>query len=130
MSAYRQVKILLVEYFSIPISISIFIFIFVSSFPSLPFHSLPFPIGFDYPFSGGNSDILCTIFSASNYGGGGNSGAYMVFTKDPHLNHSSGGGVGVEGEEMEGEIMIGTGYAIPIQCCCCCCWVIFSLDIY
>jgi diadenosine tetraphosphatase ApaH/serine/threonine PP2A family protein phosphatase len=44
--------------------------------------------GFDYPFSGGNSQLLCTIFSASNYGGGGNSGAYLVFTKDPNLNKS------------------------------------------
>jgi hypothetical protein len=26
--------------------------------------------------------MLCTIFSASNYGGGGNQGAYMVFTNN------------------------------------------------
>jgi hypothetical protein len=28
-----------------------------------------------------------TIFSASNYGGGGNSGAYMVFTTEPVLRN-------------------------------------------
>ena len=45
--------------------------------------------GFDLPFSGIHSDLLCTIFSASNYGGGGNSGAYMVFSNDPNLNNFS-----------------------------------------
>ena len=35
----------------------------------------------------------------------------MVFTRDPLgslINKISGGGVGIEGDEMEGEIMIGT----------------------
>jgi len=43
--------------------------------------------GFDHPFCGGNADMLVTIFSASNYGGGGNSGAYMVFTTEPVLRN-------------------------------------------
>ena len=47
-----------------------------------------FLIGFDHPYTGVNTELLCTIFSASNYGGGGNSGAYMVFSKDPKLNIS------------------------------------------
>jgi len=29
--------------------------------------------------------MLVTIFSASNYGAGGNAGAYMVFSLDPAL---------------------------------------------
>ena len=53
--------------------------------------------GFDHPFSGENSELLCTIFSASNYGGGGNSGAYMVFTRDPSLNKR----MGVSSDENE-----------------------------
>ena len=66
----------------------------------------PFPLfhlihsvrtGFDHPFSGENSELLCTIFSASNYGGGGNSGAYMVFTRDPSLNKR----MGVSSDENE-----------------------------
>jgi hypothetical protein len=36
--------------------------------------------GFDTPYQGEYQGLLCTIFSASNYGEGGNSGAYMVFT--------------------------------------------------
>lgn len=36
--------------------------------------------GFLLPFSGENATLLCTIFSASNYCGGNNDGAYMVFT--------------------------------------------------
>ena len=37
------------------------------------------PSGFDQPFPDPYKGILCTIFSASNYGGAGNSGAYMKF---------------------------------------------------
>lgn len=37
------------------------------------------PLGFDQPFRGEARGSLCTVFSASNYGGGGNQGAYMVF---------------------------------------------------
>jgi hypothetical protein len=44
--------------------------------------------GFDLPFINSENEndrgALCTIFSASNYGGGGNSAAYMVFS--PHNN--------------------------------------------
>lgn len=36
--------------------------------------------GFDTPFTGDDSQLLCTIFSASNYSDGGNSAAYMVFS--------------------------------------------------
>ena len=35
--------------------------------------------GFELPFSGANAHLLGTIFSASNYSGGDNEGAYMVF---------------------------------------------------
>lgn len=59
------------------------------SFYSIVFYSILFVTGFDLPFSGIHSDLLCTIFSASNYGGGGNSGAYMVFSNDPNLNNFS-----------------------------------------
>ncbi len=37
--------------------------------------------GFDQPFTGANKKLLCTIFSASNYCGGNNDGAYLVFAK-------------------------------------------------
>lgn len=36
--------------------------------------------GFSRTFQDEYENMLCTIFSASNYGGGGNSAAYMVFT--------------------------------------------------
>lgn len=36
--------------------------------------------GFERPYSGENAPLLCTIFSASNYSGGNNDGAYLVFT--------------------------------------------------
>ncbi|KAM3578115.1 hypothetical protein VYU27_000211 [Nannochloropsis oceanica] len=36
--------------------------------------------GFDQPFEGDGKDLLCTIFSASNYAGSGNHGAFMTFT--------------------------------------------------
>jgi serine/threonine-protein phosphatase with EF-hands len=36
--------------------------------------------GFDLPFSGSSKPLLGTIFSASNYCGGSNSGAYLVFS--------------------------------------------------
>lgn len=35
--------------------------------------------GFEQPFSGPNAPLLCTIFSASNYSGGDNDGAYLTF---------------------------------------------------
>eukprot|EP01036_Dinobryon_divergens_P030269 gene30269-39489_t len=35
--------------------------------------------GFYQPFTGDDKDILCTIFSASDYGGAGNSAAYLTF---------------------------------------------------
>eukprot|EP00605_Chrysophyceae_sp_TOSAG23-4_P000439 GSChrysophyteH1.ASY1.ANO1.497.1 assembled CDS len=49
--------------------------------------------GFDLPYANSidatDRNLVCTIFSASNYGGGGNSAAYMVFTRQsPELeNH-------------------------------------------
>ena len=36
--------------------------------------------GFDQPFSGAFEDLLCTVFSASNYCGGHNDAAYMTFS--------------------------------------------------
>ena len=36
-------------------------------------------MGFSQPFPGEDASILCTVFSASNYGGAGNSGAFMRF---------------------------------------------------
>lgn len=39
--------------------------------------------GFELPYPGDDEPILATIFSASNYGGSGNEGAYMVFTTNP-----------------------------------------------
>ncbi|CAM9112559.1 unnamed protein product, partial [Ectocarpus fasciculatus] len=34
--------------------------------------------GVAFPFHGADKDLLCTVFSASNYGGSGNQAAYMV----------------------------------------------------
>lgn len=45
--------------------------------------------GFDLPFSGSMRHALCTVFSASNYGGGGNLGAYMVFTNCGVMPHAT-----------------------------------------
>jgi Ca2+-binding EF-hand superfamily protein len=42
--------------------------------------------GFDLPFSGANKGLLATIFSASNYCGGNNDAAYMVFAKHKMSN--------------------------------------------
>jgi diadenosine tetraphosphatase ApaH/serine/threonine PP2A family protein phosphatase len=39
--------------------------------------------GFDKPFTGDDANVLFTVFSASNYGGGGNSAAYLVFSPSP-----------------------------------------------
>eukprot|EP00607_Mallomonas_marina_P001939 CAMPEP_0182427696 /NCGR_PEP_ID=MMETSP1167-20130531/18986_1 /TAXON_ID=2988 /ORGANISM="Mallomonas Sp, Strain CCMP3275" /LENGTH=658 /DNA_ID=CAMNT_0024610119 /DNA_START=197 /DNA_END=2173 /DNA_ORIENTATION=+ len=36
--------------------------------------------GFEQPFSGASAPYLCTIFSASNYSGGDNDGAYLMFS--------------------------------------------------
>jgi serine/threonine-protein phosphatase with EF-hand domain len=36
--------------------------------------------GVAFPFTGVDNSLLCTVFSASNYGGSGNQAAYMVFT--------------------------------------------------
>ena len=36
--------------------------------------------GFDQPFSGAFKNLLCTVFSASNYCGGHNDAAYMTFS--------------------------------------------------
>jgi Ca2+-binding EF-hand superfamily protein/diadenosine tetraphosphatase ApaH/serine/threonine PP2A family protein phosphatase len=36
--------------------------------------------GFDQPFVEEGKELLCTIFSASNYAGSGNHGAFMMFT--------------------------------------------------
>ena len=47
--------------------------------------------GFDLPFQGNDKSLLCTIFSASNYCGGGNSAAYMVFTTSPSKELSRNG---------------------------------------
>lgn len=37
------------------------------------------PAGFSKPYGGDSESLLCTVFSASNYGGSLNSGAYMRF---------------------------------------------------
>jgi Ca2+-binding EF-hand superfamily protein len=55
--------------------------------------------GFDTPYSGDDANLLCTVFSASNYGDAGNTAAYMVFTiKDggAHLDPLLGGTAPVE----------------------------------
>ena len=62
--------------------------------------------GFDLPYSSAlnteDRNTVCTIFSASNYGGVGNSAAFMVFTRDkltddnPHDSTESG--VATEGD--------------------------------
>lgn len=38
--------------------------------------------GFTRPFPGDDASLLCTLFSASNYGGAGNAGAYMKFSTE------------------------------------------------
>ena len=47
--------------------------------------------GFARPYVEEDEDLLCTIFSASNYGNGGNAGAYLVFSYDPKLLLPPGG---------------------------------------
>lgn len=44
--------------------------------------------GFDKPYSGWPEyeDILCTIFSASNYGGSGNTSAYIEIVLEDHIS--------------------------------------------
>jgi serine/threonine-protein phosphatase with EF-hand domain len=37
--------------------------------------------GVAFPFEGADADMICTVFSASNYGGSGNQAAYIVLTK-------------------------------------------------
>lgn len=39
--------------------------------------------GFDQPFSGRQKSMLCTVFSATDYGGRSNKGAFLVFTTSP-----------------------------------------------
>jgi serine/threonine-protein phosphatase with EF-hand domain len=47
------------------------------------------PNGFDFPFrKDSNPHMLCTVFSASNYGGSGNSAAYIVFTTHAAISES------------------------------------------
>ncbi len=64
--------------------------------------------GFELPYSNcvdeGDKNLIATIFSASDYGGGGNSAAYMVFT---HIEHTleeadeSPEDVGAEGDSAD-----------------------------
>lgn len=60
--------------------------------------------GFDLPYQGDDKSLLCTIFSASNYCGGGNSAAYMVFTTSPNKelsrNGNSNQSIHVEGTDI------------------------------
>ena len=49
--------------------------------------------GFDLPFLGDEKDLLCTVFSASNYCGGDNSAAYMVFSRYDECAVPSAGSV-------------------------------------
>jgi len=60
--------------------------------------------GFDIPYlscaSEAEKRTVCTIFSASNYGGGGNSAAYMVFTR---LSVADGGTCDVSVEDSRNQ---------------------------
>jgi hypothetical protein len=59
--------------------------------------------GFDLPYAAAKKsedrNTLCTIFSASNYGGGGNSAAFMVFTR-VNATPSSVGATAVDGSQI------------------------------
>lgn len=52
--------------------------------------------GFDQPFSGLAKHTLCTIFSASNYCGGQNDAAYLVFSI-----HRMSGSIDIPGSELK-----------------------------
>jgi serine/threonine-protein phosphatase with EF-hand domain len=53
--------------------------------------------GFDTPYTGDDAHLLCTVFSASNYGEAANTAAYMVFTCKGHTGLMAGiGSVPVE----------------------------------
>ena len=91
----------LVIYFR-PLPSLVFLFSLALIFPSpspLSFSLLSSPLrshecvrtGFARPYVEEDEDLLCTIFSASNYGNGGNAGAYLVFSYDPKLLLPPGG---------------------------------------
>lgn len=52
--------------------------------------------GFDQPFSGAFKNLLCTVFSASNYCGGHNDASYMTFSC-----HSMSGGHAISHSKSE-----------------------------
>lgn len=56
--------------------------------------------GFDRPYEGSDAGLLCTVFSASNYGGGGNTAAYLVFSTKPPTNDESIEVFPVEGSDL------------------------------
>lgn len=41
------------------------------------------PFGFGQPFEGPAKELLCTVFSASNYASSGNHGAFLRFSTSP-----------------------------------------------
>jgi hypothetical protein len=45
--------------------------------------------GYDEPYSGRDKHLLCTIFSASDYGGAGNSAAFLRFFIPPAVDHNA-----------------------------------------
>lgn len=61
--------------------------------------------GFELPFSGTGTpedqQMVCTIFSASNYSGGGNSAAYMTFTRSDGAHSREPNTVRVQGCELQ-----------------------------
>lgn len=46
------------------------------------------PFGFGQPFEGDKKELLATIFSASDYSGAGNHGAFLRFTASPGIKRS------------------------------------------
>lgn len=61
--------------------------------------------GYDEPYSGKDKHLLCTIFSASDYGGSGNSAAFLMFHVPSAeemaaltVNHATSGDMPLESE--------------------------------
>lgn len=60
--------------------------------------------GLDLPYSGDDAHLLATIFSASNYGGSGNDGAYLVFHTAPQANSAPVGRDGPGGASLHYQV--------------------------
>ena len=67
--------------------------------------------------TGENENLLCTVFSASNYGGGGNTAAYMMFsTSDKPLTVTSNT-QGVEPTAVQGTGLFYSVFYFDIEVC-------------